>query len=58
MSGYKLPGKAPVAKNHNARHYSQLKLPHIDKKHSYQEGKYLSKIKSGKLTHLNVALPS
>lgn len=54
MSAYKLPGKRPVLKSQNLGHYSQLKLPQIEKKHSHQEGKHINKIKSGKLTHLNV----
>ena len=55
MQGYKLAQKRFSSKTPN--HYSQLKLPSVDKRISERDGvKGLLKIKSGKIPILNVEI--
>lgn len=53
MLNYRLAGHKTQIRTKHSNHFSQVKLPTIDKKHSEQEKQSLSKIKSGKLPLLN-----
>ena len=55
MSGYKLAQKRLALKNQHHGHFSQLKLPNVDRGLTDRDtGKVLLKNKSGKLPHLQV----
>ena len=55
MSGYKVIHQKRLLKNTPGGHFSQVKLPHLDKRNIQPEPlKALHKIKSGKLPGLKV----